>query len=183
MVMPILVLPVVMAMSLEYSTIESIVADLRTNEETYTFVLANFAGHVVRMNKWKDDAMSGTKKPSEVLSISSKALLLLILLNYWKAWEAKANQLPVSSSEDTSSSSVLGSVSSLSTGSSASIMLYTRSNNNSIKDGWSTEGIHHFKAVMTRVEEDQNSDHGKEFEMKFQTQMRACQEAQRSRKR
>jgi hypothetical protein len=87
--------PVVMPMSWEYSTIESIVADLRTNEETYTFVLANFAGHVVRMNKWKDDALSGTKKPSEVMPISSEALLLLILLNYWKAWEVKANQLPM----------------------------------------------------------------------------------------
>jgi hypothetical protein len=81
-----------MPMSWEYSTIESIMADLSINEEMYIFVLANFAGHVVRMNKWKDDAMSGAKKPSEAMSISSEALLLLILLNYWKAWEAKANQ-------------------------------------------------------------------------------------------
>jgi hypothetical protein len=175
--------PVVMPMSWEYSTNKSIVADLRTNKEMYTFVLANFADCVVRMNKWKDDALSGAKKLSEVMSISSEALLLLILLNYWKAWEAKANQLPVSSSEDTSSSSASGSVSSLSTGCGASIMLYTRGNNKSTKDGWSTEGICHFKALMTRVKEDQSSDHGKEFEMKFQTQMRACQEAQRSRKR
>jgi hypothetical protein len=179
--------PVVMPMSWQYSTIESIMADLRTNEETYTFVLTNFAGCVVGMNNWKDDALSGAKKPSAVMSISSEAQLLLILLNYCKAWEAEANQPPASSSEDTSSSSVLG-FKPLYRKQCKHHSLCTQArgnnnNNNSTKDGWSAEGICHFKALMTSINEDQNSDHGKEFETKFQTQMRACQEAQRSRKR
>ena len=172
--------PRVMPVSWDYSTIETMVADLRQNEETYTFVLANFAGRVVGMNQWKADALSGAKKPSEVMSLSSEALLLLIMLNYWKFWEAQANEDPPSSSSG-EATSVSGSVSSLS--SAGSLTLYTRINNSSTKDGWSADGIRKFEALMTRVEEDRNSAHGKEFERKFQTRMKAHEEGRRSRKR
>lgn len=171
--------PRVMPVSWDYSTIETMVADLRQNEETYTFVLANFAGRVVGMNQWKADALSGAKKPSEVMSLSSEALLLLIMLNYWKFWEAQANEDPPSSSGE--ASSVSGSVSSLS--SAGSLTLYRRINNSSTKDGWSADGIRKFEALMARVEEDRNSAHGKEFERKFQTRMKAHEEGRTSRKR
>jgi hypothetical protein len=100
------------------------------------------------------------------LSKSSEALLLLILLNYWKTWEAQTYD-PQQQSEE--SSTMLGLVSSIST---MSIMHYTRNINSSTKDGWSTDGIRHFEELMMKVEEDQNSKHGIEFEMRFQQLMK-----------
>lgn len=165
-----------MPITWEYQTIEALVRDLRENEESYTFLLANFGGRVVGVNKWKFDVLSGAKKPSEVMSKSSEALLLLLLLNYWKAWEAQTHQ----SQQSEESSSASGSVSSIST---ASVTLYTRKNNNSTKDGWSGDGIRHFEALMSKVEEDRNSIHGKEFETKFQQMMKDQQTERDSRKR
>lgn len=173
--------PVEMPMSWEYTTIQRIVTDLRKNEESYTFVLANFGGRVVGVQKWGADVLSGAMKPSEVMSKSSEALLLLILENYWKAWGANEenNQMPESDSTS-SPPSASGSVSSLSStpGSGNSMTLYTKGRGSS-REGWSYEGIQRFIELMSKVQEDRASEHGKEFETKFQTQMRA----QGSRKR
>jgi hypothetical protein len=144
-----------------------VVSELRKNEPLYTFLLANFAGRVTGMSKWNFDAMSGAKAPAEVLSVSSEALLLLFLLNYSKAWKSQANNDPQLQPEESSIES--GSVSSISM---ASITLYTKQKNSSTKDGWSVEGIRHFEELMVKVKEDRNSDHGKQFEEKFQQLMK-----------
>jgi hypothetical protein len=69
----------------------------------------------------------------------------------------------------------------------ASVTLYTKQNNSSTKDGWSVEGIHKFQDLKVKVKEDQDSDHGKEFEGRFQQLMKARQlsadQASRKRKR
>jgi hypothetical protein len=64
-------------------------SNLRTDVAGYTFLLANFGSRVARMSTWRFKVLSGSRSPSEVLSVSSEALLNLILLNYWKAWEAQ----------------------------------------------------------------------------------------------
>jgi hypothetical protein len=97
--------------------------------------LANFGDRVAGMNTWKFKVLSGENKPLEVLSKSSEALLLLILLNCWKAWEAQTHDPQQQSEEFSAASGLVSSISTL------SIMLYTRNNNSSTKDGWSTNGI------------------------------------------
>jgi len=118
-----------MPISWNTDLIDTLVSELRTNEDSYTFLLANFGGRVAGMNTWKFEVLSGAKKPSEVLSKSIEALLLLILLNYWKAWEAQMHNPQQQSKE---SSTMSGSVSSIST---ASVTLYIRNNNSSTKNG------------------------------------------------
>jgi hypothetical protein len=71
-----------------------------------------------------------------VLSVSSEALLNLILLNYWKAWEAQtqADQ----TTDDSTQTSMVSSITEAST-----TNRYMKSNNGSTKDGWSVKGIRH----------------------------------------
>jgi hypothetical protein len=150
------------------------VHDLRGDEELYTYFLANLGGHVAGVSQWNFNALTGAKPPSEVVSVSMEALLLLFLLNYMKVWELQQ------SSDESSANG--GSMSSLSM---ASITLYTKQNNSSTKDGWSVEGIRKFQYLKVKVKEDQDSNHGKEFEGRFQRLMKACQLSanQASRKR
>jgi hypothetical protein len=70
----------------------------------------------------------------------------------------------------------------------ASVTLYTKQNNSSTNDGWSVEGIHKFQDLKVKVKEDRDSNHGKEFEGRFQQLMKARQlsganQASRKRKR
>jgi hypothetical protein len=69
----------------------------------------------------------------------------------------------------------------------ASVTLYTKQNNSSTKDGWSVEGIRKFQDLKVKVKEDRDSNHGKEFEGRFQRLMKARQlsadQASRKRKR
>jgi hypothetical protein len=123
----------------------------------YTFLLVNFGGHVAGMSTWRFKVLSGSWSPSEVLSVSSEALLNLILLNYWKAWEAQT-QADQTTDDSTQTSAVL----SITEASAA-----TRYTNGSTKDGWSVEGIHHFEDLMMKVEDDRNSEDGKKFEKTF----------------
>jgi len=156
---------------------DDVVHDLRGNEELYTYFLANFGGRVIGVQNWNFSVMSGAKPPSEVMSVSMEALLLLFFLNYAKVWESQQ------SSED-SPSADSGSMSSVSM---ASVTLYTKQNNSSTKDGWSVEGIRKFQDLKVKVKEDRDSDHGKEFDGRFQRLMKARQlsadQASRKRKR
>jgi hypothetical protein len=95
-----------------------------------------------------------------VLSVSSEALLNLILLNYWKAWEAQTQ-----ADQTTDDSTQTSTVSSITEASAAT--RYTKSNNGSTKDGWSVKGIHHFEDLMMTVEDDQNSEDGKNLKKTF----------------
>jgi hypothetical protein len=165
-----------MPISWETQSIDTIVSNLRTDVAGYTFVLANFGGRVAGMSTWRFEVLSGSRSPSEVLSVSSEALLNLILLNYWKAWEAQtqADQ----TNDDSTQTSV---VSSITEGSAAT--RYTKSKNGSTKDGWSVEGIRHFEDLMTKVEEDRNSENGKKFEKRFQQLMKERDAGGRKRRR
>jgi hypothetical protein len=155
---------------------ENVVHDLRGDEELYTYFLANLGGRIAGVSQWNFNALTGVKPPSEVMSVLMEALLLLFLLNYMKVWESQQ------SSEESSADG--GSMSSISM---ASVTLYTKQNNSSTKDGWSVEGIHKFQELKVKVKEDQDSNHGKEFEGRFQRLMKAHQlsadQASRKRKR
>ena len=155
-----------MPISWETKSIDTIVSKLRTDVAGYTFVLANFGGRVAGMSTWRFEVLSGSRSPSEVLSVSSEALLNLILLNYWKAWEAQTQ-----ADQTTDDSTQTSAVSSITEAGSAATR-YTKSNNGSTKDGWSVEGIRHFEHLMTKVEEDRNSEDGKKFEKTFQQLMK-----------
>jgi hypothetical protein len=50
--------------------------------------------------EWNFNALLGAKPPSEVMSMSMEALLLLFLLNYVKVWESQ--QLEQQQSEESS---------------------------------------------------------------------------------
>lgn len=164
-----------MPMSWDNDCIETIVSNLRTDEPAYTFLLANFGGRVAGMSKWRFEVLSGSKSPSEVLSVSSEALLLLILVNYWKAWEAQtlADQI----TDDSTQSSAVSTITETS-----AATRYTKTNNGSTKDGWSVEGIRHFEDLMTKVETDRNSEEGKKFEKTFQQLMKERQGARKRRR-
>jgi hypothetical protein len=153
---------------------ENVVHDLRGDEELYTYFLANLGGRFAGVSQWNFNALTGVKPPSEVMSVSMEALLLLFLLNYVKVWESQQ------SSEESSADG--GSMSSVSM---ASVTLYTKQNNSSTKDGWSVEGIRKFQDLKVKVKEDRDSNHGKEFEGRFQRLMKARQLSadQASRKR
>jgi hypothetical protein len=153
---------------------ENVVHDLRGDEELYTYFLANLGGRVAGVSQWNFNALTGAKPPSEVMSVSMEALLLLFLLNHVKVWEAQQSS-EESSADGRSMSSV----------SMASVTLYTKQNNSSTKDGWSVEGICKFQDLKVKVKEDQDSNHGKEFEGRFQRLMKARQLSadQASRKR
>jgi hypothetical protein len=69
----------------------SVMSNLRTDVAGYTFLLVNFGGRVAGMSTWRFKVLLGSRSPSEVLSVSSEALLNLILLNYWKAWETQTH--------------------------------------------------------------------------------------------
>jgi hypothetical protein len=133
-------------------------------------------GHVAGVSQWNFNALTGAKPPSEVMSVLMEALLLLFLLNYVKVWESQQSS-EESSADGRSMSSV----------SMASITLYTKQNNSSTKDGWSVEGIRKFQDLKVKVKEDRDSNHGKEFEGRFQRLMKARQlsadQASRKRKR
>jgi hypothetical protein len=137
----------------------------RTDVAGYTFLLVNFGGHVAGMSTWRFEVLLGSRSPSEVLSVSSEALLNLILLNYWKAWDAQtqANQ----TTDDSMQTSAVLSITEACTAT-----RYTKSNNGSTKDGWSVEGICHFEDLMMKVEDDQISEDGKKFEKNFQQLMK-----------
>jgi hypothetical protein len=120
------------------------------------------------MSTWRFKVLSGSRSPSEVLSVSSEALLNLILLNYWKAWEAQTQ-----ADQKTDDSMQTSAVSSI-TEASTTTRYYTKSNNGSTKDGWSVKGICHFEDLMMKVEDDQNSEDGKKFEKNFQQLMKEC---------
>jgi hypothetical protein len=122
---------------------ENVVHDPRGDEELYTYFLANLGGHVAGVSQWNFNALTGAKPPSEVMSVSMGALLLLFLLNYVKVWESQ--QLSEESSADG------GSMWSISM---ASITLYTKQNNSSTKDGWIVEGIRKFQDLKVKVKED-----------------------------
>ena len=89
---------------------DDVVYDLRGDEELYAYFLVNFGGHVAGVSEWNFNALSGAKPPSEVMSVSMEALLLLFLLNYVKVWESQ--QLEKQQSEESSAAG--GSVSSIS---------------------------------------------------------------------
>jgi hypothetical protein len=161
-----------MPISWETQSIDTIVSNLRTDVAGYTFLLANFGGRVPGMSTWRFEVLSGSRSPSEVLSVSSEALLNLILLNYWKAWEAQTQ-----ADQTTDDSTQTSAVSSITEASAAT--RYTKSNNGSTKDGWSVEGICHFEDLMTKVEDDQNSEDGKKFEKNFQQLMKECDGARK----
>jgi predicted HNH restriction endonuclease len=161
-----------MPISWETQSIDTIVSNLRTDVASYTFLLANFGSHVAGMSTWRFEVLSGSRSPSEVLSVSSEALLDLILLNYWKAWEAQTQ-----ADQTTDDSMQTSAVSSITEASATT--RYTKSNNGSTKDGWSVEGIHHFEDLMMKVEDDQNSDDGKKFEKNFQQLMKECNRARK----
>jgi hypothetical protein len=82
-----------------------VVYDLRGDEELYAYFLANFGGRIAGVLEWNFNALSGAKPPSEVMSVSMEALLLLFLLNYVKVWESQ--QLEQQQSEESSARSVL----------------------------------------------------------------------------
>jgi len=147
---------------------DDVVHDLRGNEELYTYFLANLGGRVVGVSEWNFNAMSGAKPPSEVLSVSMEALLLLLFLNYTKVWESQQQE----QQQSEESSAADGSVSSVSM---ASVTLYTKQSNSSTKDGWSVEGIRQFQDLKVKVKEDRDSNHGKQFEGRFQRLMKARQ--------
>jgi len=69
----------------------------------------------------------------------------------------------------------------------ASLCTPSKANNSSTKDGWSVEGICHFQELKEKVKEDQDSNHGKQFEGRFQQLMKTRQlsadQASRKRKR
>jgi len=154
---------------------DDVVHDLRGNEELYTYFLANFGGRVAGVKQWNFNTLSGAKPPSEVMSVSMEALLLLFFINYAKVWESQQSSSPSADG---------GSMSSISM---ASVTLYTKQNNSSTKDGWSVEGIRCFQDLKVKVQEDRDSDHGKQFEGRFQRLMKARQlsadQASRKRKR
>jgi hypothetical protein len=77
---------------------ENVGHDLRGDEELYTYFLANLGGRVAGVSQWNFNALTGAKPPSEVMSVSMEALLLLFLLNYVKVWESQ--QLSEESSAD-----------------------------------------------------------------------------------
>jgi hypothetical protein len=166
-----------MPISWNADSIDTVVIELWTNEDSYTFLSANFGGCVAGMNTWKFEVLSGAKKPLEVLSKSSEALLLLILPIYWKAWEAQTHD------HNSSLRNLLShwdwyqafpqqaSCCTQETITAAQRM-----------DGALSDGIQCFEELRTKVEEDQNSKHGKEFEMKFQRLMKDCQTELASRK-
>ena len=164
-----------MPMSWDTDCIETIVSNLRTDEPAYTFPLANFGGRVAGMSKWRFEVLSGSKSPSEVLSVSSEALLLLILVNYWKAWEAQtlADQITDDSTQSSAAST---------TTETSAATRHTKTNNGSTKDGWSVEGIRHFEDLMTKVETDRNSEEGKKFEKTFQQLIKERQGARKRRR-
>jgi hypothetical protein len=83
---------------------DNVVYDLRGDEELYDYFLANFGGCVAGVLEWNFNALSGAKPPSEVMSVSMEALLLLFLLNYVKVWESQ--QLEQQQSEESSAGSV-----------------------------------------------------------------------------
>ena len=167
-----------MPISWERNTIDNIVRDLRTDEPGYTFLLANFGGRVAGMSQWRFDVLSGSKSPSEVLSVSSEALLILILLNYWEAWEAQTH----APDDDLTQSSAVSSITETST-TTTSATRYTKKNNGSTKDGWSIEGIRHFEELMEKVDQDRKSDAGKKFETNFQQKMKRRVDGSRKRRR
>jgi predicted HNH restriction endonuclease len=107
-----------------------------------------------------------------VLSVSSEALLNLILLNYWKAWEAQTQADQIT--DDSTQTSMVSSITEAS-----AATRYTKSNNGSTKDGWSVKGIRHFEDLMTKVEDNQNSEDGKKFEKNFQQLMKECDGARK----
>jgi predicted HNH restriction endonuclease len=161
-----------MPISWETQSIDTIMRNLRTDVAGYTFLLANFCGRVAGMSTWTFEVLSGSRSPSEVLSVSSEALLNPILLNYWKAWEAQTQ-----ADQTTDDSTQTSAVSSITEASAAT--RYTKSNNGSTKDGWSVEGICHFEDLMMRVEDDRNSEDGKKFEKNFQQLMKECNQARK----
>jgi hypothetical protein len=122
---------------------ENVVHDLRGDEELYTYFLANLGGRVAGVSQWIFNALTGAKPPSEVMSVSMEALLLLFLLNYMKVWESQQ------SSEESSADG--GSMSSVSM---ASVTLYTKQKNSSTKNGWSVEGIRKFQDLKVKVKGD-----------------------------
>jgi hypothetical protein len=124
------------------------------------------------MSKWKFEVLSGSKTPSEVLSVSSEALLMLILLNYWKAWEAQTH-----AADDSTASSAVSSITE------ASETRYTKKNNGSTRDGWSVEGIRRFEDLMDKVKNDRDSENGKKFEKNFQELMKQQSNGSRKRRR
>jgi hypothetical protein len=130
-----------MPISWETQSIDTIVSNLRTDVAGYTFLLANFGSCVARMSTWRFEVLSGSRSPSEVLSVLSEALLNLILLNYWKAWE-----VPTQADQTTDDSTQTSAVSSITEASATT--RYTKSNNGSTKDEWSVEGICHFEDLM-----------------------------------
>ena len=161
-----------------YESIETIVSKLRIDESGYGFLLANFGGRVAGMRKWRLEVLSGSKSPSEVLSASSEALLMLILLNYWKAWGATQALAADQATDDSTQTSEVSSITETS-----AATRYTKTNNGSTKDGWSVEGIRHFEALMTKVKEDRSSERGKEFEANFQRLMKERSRGSRKRRR
>lgn len=155
--------------SWEYSTIQGIEENLRKDKGMYTFLLANFGGRVAGMSTWRFEVLSGASKPSEVLSVSSEAMLILILVNYWKAWEAQMKR--AEEADDVTESSGVSSITTPADETAINTRC-TRKNNGSTKDGWSVEGIRHFEKLMNDIKEDRASDHGKNFEEEFQNLMR-----------
>jgi hypothetical protein len=79
---------------------DDVVYDLRGDEELYAYFLVNFGGRIAGVSEWNFNALSGAKPPSEVMSMSVEALLLLFLLNYVKVWESQ--QLEQQQSEESS---------------------------------------------------------------------------------
>jgi hypothetical protein len=58
--------------------------------EVYMWWAENFWPRIVGQEKWKLDVTSRNKKPSDLVSISDKALALLLFENHFLSWKAKA---------------------------------------------------------------------------------------------
>ena len=166
--------------------IKDIIEKKRADPVKYTWLMDNIGQCIVGVEVWKNNVRTGNKLISEVMTESSEAAALILMVNYWSSWGDKA-KLPatvnVTTNNDDASSIDTSANSATSTNSATSMTLYTKSGKGSTKDGWSDEGLEYYDQLKKEVREDRSSAQGKEFEINFKAAMKEQAGAPKKRKR
>jgi hypothetical protein len=155
--------------------IKDIIQKKRTDPELYTWLMDNIGKCIVGIDIWKNDVRTGNKSISKVMTESSEAVGLVLMVNHWSSWGEKA-KADTTDEDDASSSGT-------STNSAASTTLYTKTDNCSTKAGWSDKGLEYYDQLKKEVKADRSSEQGKEFEHNFKAKMKEQSGATNKRKR
>jgi len=156
--------------------VNKVIEQMRGNQEMCFWLFDNVMECIAGTGLWKIDVRTGNKLPSEVTTPSAKGLFWVLMKSHWKDWEHKASSAGGGSEDGSTTSSLM-------TNSEVSLMLFTKQNKGSTKDGWTREGLDYFNQVVEKVKADWASKGGKEFEQNFKAAMKERAESSGANKR